>query len=195
MSTIIGPISAEDLLSMPNDGMDRELIRGELRETSKTYRGQSHSYLMSRISQLLLNWLEQHPTLRGSVFSGEVAVRLCRNPDTAVGIDIAYFTEEVLKKTQPGQFFTEGPPVLAVEVMSPSDTTDGVADKVQLYLEYGVAIVWVVHPRFKTITVHRASGAPRSFDLPHDLESEPELPGFRVPMTEIFKLIVGGPSL
>ncbi|MDB5384777.1 MAG: hypothetical protein JWM11_423 [Planctomycetaceae bacterium] len=195
MSTIIGPITAEELLAMPDDGMDRELIHGELRETPMTYRGQSHSLLTSRISYFLNLWLINHPTMRGAILDSDVAVRLCRDPETAVGIDVAFFTEEVLKMTPPGQFLTEGPPVLAVEVMSPSDTLSGVADKVQLYLEYGVAVVWVVNPRFQTLTVHRPDSTSRSFDLPDDLEGGSELPGFRVPMTDVFKLIVGGRSV
>jgi len=192
MSTVISPVTAEDLLKMPEDGIDRELIRGEVREKPMTYRGHLHSVLTSQITQLLLTWLKHQPTMRGAILSGEAAVRLCRDPETTVGIDIALFSAEVLERTPPGQFFTEGPPILAVEVLSPSDKTDDIADKVQLYLEYGVAVVWTVNPRFQIITAHRPNAAPQSFNILDDLVCEPELPGFRVPMKEIFELVVGG---
>jgi hypothetical protein len=56
-------------------------------------------------------------------------------------------------------------------------------------------VVWTVHPRFQTITVHRPNVAPHSFDSFDVLEGGPELPGFSVPMKDVFKIIVGGVSL
>jgi Uma2 family endonuclease len=192
MSTIIGPTTAEDLFAMPEDGIERELIRGQLREKLVSSRGLHHSLLISRLSDFLSRWLVHHPVMRGAILSADVAVRLCREPETVVGIDVAFFTAEALSNTFPGQSFTEGPPVLAVEVMSPSDTFDGIADRMELYLEHGVTVVWIVNPRFHTITVHRANDIARIFDFTDELDGEPELPGFRAPMVEIFTLNVGG---
>lgn len=186
MSTIVSLVTAEDLVAMPKDGIERELIRGVVREKPMTYRGRMHSRMTGRISFLLLDWLRQFPEMGGDVFDGEIAVRLCRNPETTVGIDVAYVSREVLDQTPPEHFFIEGAPILAVEVLSPSDSLTDIADKVALYLEYGVAVVWVVNPRFQTITVHRRDVAPTSLDLSDELSGEPELPGFQVSMKTMF---------
>jgi hypothetical protein len=105
-----------DLEAMPgDDGVDRWLIRGQLREREDpevTKRNRFHSALMSRISQLIGNWLDTQPEPRGEVYSGEVGVYLRRNPDTAVGVEVVYMAPG----TPPAQFddttMIDGLPVL-----------------------------------------------------------------------------------
>ena len=58
---------------------------------------------------------------------------------------MAYVSAEVAAR-EPDAAYFEGPPVLAVEILSPSDTQEDIDEKVELYLETGVAIVWVVNP-------------------------------------------------
>src|SRR5262249_52275418 len=82
--------------------------------------------------------------------------------------------------------FFDGPPVLAVEVLSPSDKQENVDDKVATYLAAGVAIVWVVNPRFRTVMVYRPDAPPCSFNDTQELTAEPHLPGFRVAVAGLF---------
>ncbi len=56
------------------------------------------------------------------------------------------------------QGFIEGPPDLAVEVVSPNDTAREVAAKVNDYLKAGTPLVWVIRPAERTVTVHRRPG-------------------------------------
>ncbi len=42
MATTSSLMTAEELLALPDDGIDRELIRGELREYPMTTRGVPH---------------------------------------------------------------------------------------------------------------------------------------------------------
>jgi hypothetical protein len=39
--------------------------------------------------------------------------------------------------------------------------------------------VWVVNPRFKTVTVYRPDAAPPRFHENQTIDGEPHLPGFR----------------
>ena len=42
---------------------------------------------------------EQQPTPRGEILVGDAAFRLRRNPDTTVGIDLAYVSAEMAAQT------------------------------------------------------------------------------------------------
>jgi Uma2 family endonuclease len=181
-----GPMTTEELLVLPEDGVDRELIRGQLRERPMTRRNRRHSRGETRIAHLLESWLETQPEPCGVVVSGEAGFRLSRNPDTTVGIDVAYVSAEIAAK-EPGLAFFEGPPVLAVEILSPSDKQEEIDEKVALYLELGVAIVWVVNPVFRTVSVYRPGELPVLFNESQVITAEPHLPGFRAEVAKFFR--------
>lgn len=186
MSTAVSPLTLEQMLALPEDGADRELVRGELREKPMTRRNSRHSTVESLVVWALIDWWKAQPEPRGVVASGEAGFRLHRDPDTGVGIDVAYVSPEVVALTQDVAYF-EGPPVLAVEILSPSDVQGEIDDKITLYLGSGVALVWVINPRFRTVTVHRPSAEPELFNVTHELTAEPHLPGFRVPVARFFR--------
>ncbi len=76
--------------------------------------------------------------------------------------------------------------ILAVEVLSPSDSTSEVIAKIEMYQEAGIPLIRVVDPQKTTITVI-AAGRPTMVLKPGDiLEGGDVLPGFTVAMTEIF---------
>lgn len=178
-------LTAEELLRLPEDGVHRELVRGELRETPMTVRNRRHSWIEAETTFVLRLWLSARPEPRGRIVSGEAGFRLRRSPDTVVGIDVAYVGPEVVAQAPDAPYF-EGPPVLAVEILSPSDTQDQVDEKVSLLLEMGVELVWVVNPRFRTVTVYRRDGSIELFDSRAELTAEPHLPGFRVEVARLF---------
>ncbi len=178
-------MTTEQMLALPDNGMDRELIRGELRETPITMRNRRHSRIEARVAKFLDNWLDIQPEPHGEVVSGEAGFRLRSNPDSSVGIDVAYASPELVARL-PGAAFYDGPPVLAVEVLSPSDQQEEIGEKVALYLETGVAVVWIIAPRFRTVVVHHPGSEPEMFNALQELTAEPHLPGFRVPVVSLF---------
>jgi Uma2 family endonuclease len=190
MSAVAKPkvMTTEEMLALPDDGMDRELIQGQLRERPMTKRNMEHSSVAARLTQILANWLDQKPGFGGRVVSGEAGFRLRRNPDTSVGIDVAYVSAEVVAKSPKKTAFFEGPPVLAVEIFSPSDKHEEIVEKTHEYLEAGVPLVWWVDPEFRTVMVHRPGTEPELFNVRQELSGEPHLPGFRVPVADLFKL-------
>src|SRR5436309_3757789 len=92
MSTLI---TTEELMTMPEDGVDRELIRGQLREKPMTRRNPLHSEVNITISYLLKLWVKQQPQPRGRVLGGEAGFRIRKDPDTTVGIDVAYISADL----------------------------------------------------------------------------------------------------
>ncbi len=178
-------MSVEEFLALPDDGMVRELIRGELRERGMTIRNRFHCRVEALIARHLGNWLESRAEPRGEILSGEVGFRLRGRRDSVVGVDVAYVSAELLAATGPKQAIFDGAPVLAVEILSPSDHHEDVVEKVELYLESGV-VVWVIDPYFRTVSVHRPGHPVATYNDDQELSGEPELPGFRVAVARIF---------
>jgi Uma2 family endonuclease len=178
-------MTIEEFLALPDDGVERDLIRGELREREMTRRGRRHARTEIQIGSCLKNWLDSRTGLVGEVVGGEAGFILTRNPPSGVGIDVAYVSAEVAARAPEAAYF-EGPPVLAVEILSPSDTQEEIDEKVAVYLESGVKIVWVVNPRFKTVTVYRPDLQPALFNENQTIDAEPHLPGFRACVGSFF---------
>ena len=112
-------MTTEQMLALPENGYDRDLIRGELREFPMTRRNRRHSRSMGRLGYFLGQWLEQQPHPRGEIVVGDAGFRLRRNPDSTVGVDLAYVSAELVSKTPENAFLFEGAPILAVEILSP----------------------------------------------------------------------------
>ena len=179
-------MTAEAFLALPDDGMDRMLIRGRVWEKPTTPWDRWHSRVEARIAHLLRNWLESQPPPRGDVFSGEAGFRIRRSPDTVVGIDVAYASAEVAERNPDDARLVDGPPILAVEILSPTDKHEEIVAKVKGYLEAGVPLAWIVDPHFETVTVFRPDGRPEMFYGDDELAGETHLPGFRIKASEIF---------
>lgn len=187
MSQTATLMTAEELLAMPEDGMDRELIRGELRERPLTKRNRFHSGAELILGAYLHAWLMRQPAPRGKAYSGEVGCVLRRDPDTTVGIDVAYFTAEVVARQSNTTTIIDGPPLLAVEILSPNDKLEDVDAKIDEYLAAGVALIWIVNPHRRTVIVHRPDAKARLLNADEELTAEPHLPGFRMPVAAIFE--------
>jgi Uma2 family endonuclease len=183
-------MTTDELLALPDDGVERWLIRGELREKrgeDVTRRNRFHSRLTTRVARFLDEWADLQPPPRGWVLSGEAGVRLRRDPDTTVGVDVVYVSAEVLTRQTDETTVIDGVPVLAVEILSPSDTWEAVNEKVDDYLAAGVALVWVIDPHRRTVTVYRPGAEPELVNVRQELSAEPHLPGFRVPASRLFE--------
>ena len=179
-------MTTDELLALPEDGMERWLIDGELRERPMTRRNRRHSRSTIRIGYFLEKWRESQPAPRGEVLGGEAGFRLRPAPETTVGIDVAYISPELAARTPENARLVDGPPILAVEVLSPSNAQEDILEKVQRYLDCGVALVWVVEPVFRTVTLYRPGAEPQMFTVQQELTGEPHLPGLRIRVADIF---------
>jgi len=193
VSIVVSPpekklLTAEEFLVLPDDGKERWLIRGELRprEPATTMRNQVHGEVEACLVFHLMLWLREQPEPRGKISCGEAGFRLRRDPDSLVGIDVAYTSAEIRARTAGNPTIDDGPPVLAVEILSPSDRHEDIVEKVGLYHEAG-SVVWVVDPDFRTVAVHRPAQEPETFNIQRELSADPYLPGFRVPVAQIFE--------
>ncbi len=185
--SIVTTMTTEQLLSIPDDGIERDLIRGELREKTMTKRNRFHTRTVSRITYLLETWLARQPFPCGEVHTGEVGTILRRDPDTTVGIDVAFFSAQTIAQQTEQTTLVEGAPRLAVDVLSPSDKLEETRAKVIEYLEAGVDLIWIVDPYFQTIQVHRRGAAPVTYNRDHRIDGGDVLPGLDFAVIDVFQ--------
>ena len=143
--------------------------------------GFTHGAVTINVGALLYNYVKANKL--GVVVGGDPGFTLEVGPDTVLAPDVAFVTQERVISTTG---FYPGPPDLAVEVISPSDTLPQVARKTALWLELGAKSVWNVNPKKRTVEVNRADG---SKHLLHetDVLVDDTVPGFRVKVSEIFE--------
>ncbi len=77
-------------------------------------------------------------------------------------------------------------PDLAVVVLSPDQHMPAFLDKIQFYLLYGVRLVWVIDPATATVVVQTPGEEARVLQTGDTLDGGEVLPGFSVPVADIF---------
>ncbi len=78
------------------------------------------------------------------------------------------------------------PPDLAVEVVSPTDVSERIEEKAFAYLAAGTQVVWVLHPRSKTVTVYRSETDIKLLTRNDTLTGEEVVEGFSCAVAELF---------
>jgi len=147
--------------------------------------GGIHGRVIVRISSRLDEHVRQHG-------SGEVmadvgfVLHLPADPERVRGPDVAFISKERLPEGRVPEGFLQGAPDLAVEVLSPSDTSLDVQQRVRDFLEGGARLVWVVAPRARTVTVYRADGSARLLRDQETLDGEDVLPGLTISLGDVF---------
>ena len=123
----------------------------------------------------------------GVVMAGEVGVFTTRDSDTVSAPDVLFLSHErdVLRTRRDG--FLEVAPDLVVEILSPTDRPDAVRRKLDEYFAAGVRMAWVVDPVTRTVRVHRPGGDVRSVAAGEVMAGEDVLPGFVLPVDEVFE--------
>ncbi len=115
---------------------DVEYIDGELKE--KPLVQWTHSNLQS----LLCLWFGQHRKewniTVGVESRTQVSPRRVRLPDVVVN-----------RKGRHPEILT-APPLIAIEILSPSDSSSDVANRIRDLLTMGIANVWMIDPRTRT---------------------------------------------
>jgi len=79
-------------------------------------------------------------------------------------------------------------PDLAVEVISPTDKAFDVIEKVQEYFAGGVRQVWHIYSHIEQMLIFDSPTTVRVLTRADELTAEPVVPGFRMPMAELFPL-------
>ncbi len=120
----------------------------------------------------------------GRLFNADTGFVIARNPDTVRSPDVAFVAQSRVIEPLPEGFYP-GPPDLAVEIVSPSDRSADVEEKVQDWLQAGCREVWVVRPRLQQVSIYRL-GSKQILEAAGIVTSD-LLPGFSCSVAELFR--------
>jgi Uma2 family endonuclease len=163
-----------------------ELVRGEVIELPPPMK--LHGVVAANVGWVLGNYTRQRR--KGYITSNDSGVILERDPDTVRGPDVALY-EDAQKFADLHPKYGEVPPRLAVEVLSPNDRADRITRKMMDYLRNGVALVWLIDPEARLVTVYRPDGPPYEVKETEELTGNAVLPDFRCKVADFFYLPEG----
>src|SRR5215207_11004568 len=109
------PVTADELLWMPDDGLRRELVDGEVRVMTPA--GHPHGDIAMRIGWRLASHIEMQGL--GKAYAAETAFRIASNPDTVLAPDVSFVGLERVQAAKGTEGPFPGAPDLALEVVSP----------------------------------------------------------------------------
>jgi len=78
------------------------------------------------------------------------------------------------------------PPVLAVEILSDSNTPKEIATKLAEYFARGCKLAWVIDPATETATAHTSAKRGRAIPADGELTGGKVLPGFALKLSDLF---------
>ncbi len=113
-------------------------------------------------------------------------VLLERDPDTVREPDVAFISSTKLPLDKRVTGYAEVVPDLVVEIRSPSDSRREVHDKARMWINYGVSLVWVIHPDTRTVDVHQPDRATITLTDGDSLTGAGVLEGFTCEFSSIF---------
>jgi Uma2 family endonuclease len=143
-------LTYEDYAALPDDGRRYEIHEGELSVTPAP--GTPHQQISSNLYVILRAHVDAGP--RGLILYAPVDVILSNT--TVVQPDIVYIDPPHAGIVSRRGF--EGPPTLAIEIISPSTPRIDRVRKLQLYAQYRVPYYWIVDPDARTIEAYELAG-------------------------------------
>jgi Uma2 family endonuclease len=175
-------MTAEDLWQLPDDGMRHELVYGELR--TMTPSGAEHGRRTNIVNTSLGQYVGEHG--QGVAYGAETGFLLARDPDLVRAPDAAFVSKERAEAAGTVLGYWPGAPDLAVEVVSPYDRPAEVEEKVATWLAHGTRMVVIVYPIESRVRIHRPGRPPRDLSVSEAIDGEDVLPGWRLPLAELF---------
>ena len=146
--------------------------------------GVEHGQIAMKLGALLFNHVEA--ARLGRVFAAETGFVLARDPDTVLAPDAAFIRADRLPDAEAMRGLILTAPDFVAEVAPPRQH-EGLRDKAATWLGHGAAMVWVVWPATRSVSIHRP-GQP--VELRHEgdrLEGEGVVPGFSCDVASIFE--------
>ncbi|MEZ6061229.1 MAG: Uma2 family endonuclease [Planctomycetaceae bacterium] len=181
MSVTAKLVTASELLA--NHSRQRcELIRGEVKLMSPA--GSRHGWVAASVGRILGNFVLDRKL--GHVFGAETGFVIESDPDTVRAPDAAFVRIGRVSGRIPSGYFP-GAPDLAVEVVSPGDTSTEVHQKAEQWLRSGASVVWLIDPTRETGAVCRLEDGEFHLRSVRELAAPELLPGFSLPVHDLFE--------
>jgi Uma2 family endonuclease len=185
-----GTATERDLLAaMRRSDRTYELVDGTLVEKPM---GLSESIIGGHVLTEITIFARQHDL--GIPAGADGTVRLLKGLVRAA--DVGFFSWAKLPDRKlPSKPFPDLAPDLAVEVLSKSNTPTEMRRKLREYFLAGVRLVWMIDPRKRQADVYTSPDAPAAtLDQSQALDGGEVLPGFTLPLADLFALLPEEPK-
>jgi Uma2 family endonuclease len=187
-SRVVSAMTLEEFLGIPEEEPSLEFIDGRIEKVSPQ---KKHGLIAYRLTDRLNRHAEPAglglalPELR-CTFAGRSIV-----PDVVFLLQVHLATDER------GELIDETtiPPDLHIEIVSPDRSPRKSRDELVHSTANGCPLGWLIDPEKKTVEVFRAGGPPRLLAADEALEGDPVLPGFHIPVAEVFGWLKWRPPL
>jgi Uma2 family endonuclease len=173
-------LTVDDYFALPDDGTRREVLAGELYMTPPPeFR---HQDVAKRLFLMLERFFEGNRL--AEVFFAPIAVVFGQHdvaePDLVAVADPMQFSQRGI----------EGPPLLIVEILSPSNARHDRVTKAARYLALGVEHYWIVDPRKRHVLCQRAGDGRWTIVAEgwnDDLVCDPAWPGLAIDLRGLWR--------
>lgn len=170
----------QELMSLPKEGYKYELIQGELIMGPA---GIEHEEIGANLLTALRRFVSERKLgiVCGSSAGYWMKSGNLRSPD------VSFIRKERLQgyKRPPKGFF-QGSPDIAIEILSPTDTVEGLHGKIVEYFENDTKLAWVVNPEEQTVLIYHSPQPSKLLTKNDLLDGEEILKGFTFPIAELF---------
>jgi len=177
--------TVEDLLALPDDAKRRELVEGEIVEMPPS--SKVNAIFAAYIIHLL--WAYVLPRQLGFVTGADSGYDI--NAKNFFQPEAGFITRARAGGMSGVRF--PAAPDLAVEIISPSETSRSVLDKARTYVTSGTRLVWAVYPQNKLVDVYRAAEDGglhiQTLDINATLEGGDVLIDFTVKVRNLFAVL------
>ena len=172
----------EEFERLPDDGTRRDLVAGMV--VREPLAGGRHGLFTFDLAYYLKRYLEGHPV--GAGFGAETGFALSLDPQVVRGPDAAIVLHDRIPEGGVPLGYFPGAPDFCVEVVSPSNTAEDVQAKVRDYLAAGTRLIWVVHPKSRTVMAYRSHSDIEMIADDGTLRGHDVLPGFELSASVLF---------
>lgn len=108
-------------------------------------------------------------------------------PKTEVLPDVAFVNTQHWNELSTPKIFN-GAPDLAIEINSPSDTTERIHKKIQSYIKANTRLIWSIYPLDGYVIIYEAGQAhPILLNQEQELDGKEVIPGFKLIIKALFE--------
>jgi Uma2 family endonuclease len=158
--------------------IDGQWVEKSMSNTAAIVGSNLHGRLFSHIQ----------PNRTGLLMIGDAAYRLPNTTENRLRKpDLSYVVAGRISPNRDEDGSWPIAPDLAVEVISPTEKAEEVETKLDEYLRAGVRLVWILFIPTRNVWAYKMDGTAKLYRSTDTLVGEDVLPGFAVPVAELFE--------
>lgn len=177
-----GTYTIEEFKQLPLEGRRWELLDGSVVRMKD--HGFKASVLTASFSWAMSRHIKEERT--GLILGAGCGFQLWPGRETVRVTDISFLSYERLPPKRFWNDFPHQAPDLIVEVFSPFERFITAMDRIVMFLQSGTCEAWMVDPQKRMVTTYRPGEVPEILRERDTLDGGETLPGFSIPVAEIF---------